>query len=295
MAQSGAFGQQYNQPSYYGEQQQATALPPSQAYEYLDEASGQVMVYDPANGMSYTPEQYQQLIQQQSQPPLPPPPQQQHQHQQPQYQQPQQPTYQQQPVQQWGEPQAPVFQNATNSAAYGMSQHQQQPQFSSAAAPAATPKAPAAAPSRIDPKQIPRPAYTNSEPVKFFTRAGACPPPSNSNFVAIDEGNASPRFMRLTCNHIPSTPELVDASRIAVGAVIQPLANVGREEEAVPAVDFGPAGPLRCSRCKAYVNPFFKFTEGGRSFVCNMCDQKNEGMLPCQSPMQCAECVPRHL
>ena len=73
--------------------------------------------------------------------------------------------------------------------------------------------------------------------------------------VAIDEGNASPRFMRLTCNHIPSTPELVDASRIAVGAVIQPLANLGRDEEPVPVVDFGASGPLRSDAAIAKRQP----------------------------------------
>jgi protein transport protein SEC24 len=55
---------------------------------------------------------------------------------------------------------------------------------------------------------------------------------------------------------------------------MQPLANLGRDEEPVPVVDFGAPGPLRCGRCKAYVNPFFKFVDGGRSFVCNLCDMK---------------------
>ena len=36
-------------------------------------------------------------------------------------------------------------------------------------------------------------------------------------------------------------------------------------------VDFGPAGPLRCQRCKAYVNPFMTFVNGGREASCNFC------------------------
>jgi hypothetical protein len=215
--------QQYDQQAQYGQQQQAQydqqqpyiqpAQAPNAPYEYQAD-NGAIMVYDPSNGMSYTPEQYQQMLQPQ-----------------PQYQQQQQPQHAMpQNQNQWGEPQQPVFGQpqqqqqqfqGTNPAAYGLSQPQQQQQQQ-------TPKAPAPAPSRIDPKQIPRPSYSISEPVKFFTRAGACPPPANSNFVAIDEGNASPRFMRLTCNHIPSTPELVDASRIAVGAVIQVCARAVR-------------------------------------------------------------------
>ena len=36
-------------------------------------------------------------------------------------------------------------------------------------------------------------------------------------------------------------------------------------------VSFGEAGPLRCTRCRAYVNPFMRWVENGRRFVCNFC------------------------
>ena len=36
-------------------------------------------------------------------------------------------------------------------------------------------------------------------------------------------------------------------------------------------VDFGPSGPLRCQRCKAYVNPFMTFVNSGREVSCNFC------------------------
>ncbi|KAK7847496.1 protein transport protein sec24-like [Quercus suber] len=36
-------------------------------------------------------------------------------------------------------------------------------------------------------------------------------------------------------------------------------------------VDFGEIGPVRCSRCKAYINPFMKFIDQGRRFICNFC------------------------
>ncbi len=39
----------------------------------------------------------------------------------------------------------------------------------------------------------------------------------------------------------------------------------------MPVVDYGEAGPMRCSRCRAYVNPFFTFVNRGRTFVCNLC------------------------
>lgn len=36
-------------------------------------------------------------------------------------------------------------------------------------------------------------------------------------------------------------------------------------------VDLGPGGPVRCSECKAYMNPHMQFIEGGRKFRCNFC------------------------
>jgi hypothetical protein len=30
-------------------------------------------------------------------------------------------------------------------------------------------------------------------------------------------------------------------------------------------------GPIRCSRCKAYINPFMRFIDQGKHFVCNLC------------------------
>ena len=148
-------------------------------------------------------------------------------------------------------------------------------------------QAPVQPPPRIDPKQIPRPVYPSQavDIVKYFTRSGVCPPPSVAPFLVIDEGNCSPRFMRLTTNHIPANAELVDQTHISVGAVIQPLANIASEEDPICLVDFGPAGPLRCVACRCYVNPFFKFIDGGKFFICNMCDLKNEVPRDYQRPL----------
>lgn len=36
-----------------------------------------------------------------------------------------------------------------------------------------------------------------------------------------------------------------------------------------------PSGPLRCGRCRAYINPFMRFTDYGRKFTCNFCGNIN--------------------
>ncbi|KAK5794400.1 hypothetical protein PVK06_035623 [Gossypium arboreum] len=41
-------------------------------------------------------------------------------------------------------------------------------------------------------------------------------------------------------------------------------------------VDFGESGPVRCSRCKGYINPFMKFIDQERKFICNLCDDPQE-------------------
>lgn len=47
------------------------------------------------------------------------------------------------------------------------------------------------------------------------------------------------------------------------------------EQAPVPVIDCGVKGPLRCTRCRSYVNPFCKFIENGAKFQCNMCKFSN--------------------
>ena len=46
--------------------------------------------------------------------------------------------------------------------------------------------------------------------------------------------------------------------------------------EPIPVVNFGGAGVVRCDSCRAYINPFVQFMEGGRSWKCNMCGKVNQ-------------------
>lgn len=53
----------------------------------------------------------------------------------------------------------------------------------------------------------------------------------------------------------------------------------GPPTDPIPIVDFakvGRFGVVRCRRCRAYVNPFFQFTNGGRKMVCNVCHSQND-------------------
>ncbi|KAI9342470.1 Sec23/Sec24 trunk domain-containing protein [Zopfochytrium polystomum] len=141
---------------------------------------------------------------------------------------------------------------------------------------------PAAPRSRIDPNQIPSPLLVQEkdqlmhETNFFSTFSREMPPLASSRFSAVDEGNCNPRFMRLTTYQIPCTDELLTSSMLPLGAVIQPFADLAVTERPLDVVDFGESGPVRCRRCKSYVNPYYQFIDGGRKFVCNLCSADTE-------------------
>ncbi|KAG5522495.1 hypothetical protein RHGRI_034613 [Rhododendron griersonianum] len=138
--------------------------------------------------------------------------------------------------------------------------------------------APMAGPSKIDPNQIPRPIPSISV-ILHETRQGNqanLPPPATSDYIVKDTGNCSPRYMRCTINQIPCTVDLLTTSGMQLALMVQPLALPHPSEEPIQLVDFGESGPVRCSRCKGYVNPFMKFIDQGRRFVCNLCGYTDE-------------------
>ena len=42
------------------------------------------------------------------------------------------------------------------------------------------------------------------------------------------------------------------------------MAKVAKDEIEPPMTDFGPTGPVRCIRCKAYMCSLMQFIDGGR-------------------------------
>ncbi|CAH8307444.1 unnamed protein product [Eruca vesicaria subsp. sativa] len=133
-------------------------------------------------------------------------------------------------------------------------------------------------PSKVDLNQIPRPG-TSSGQIVYETRQGNQanpPPPATVDYVARDTGNCSPRYMRCTIHQIPCTVDLLSTSGMQLALIIQPLALSHPSEEPIQVVDFGESGPVRCSRCKGYINPFMKFVDHGRKFICNLCGYTDE-------------------
>ncbi|KAI9722846.1 MAG: COPII coat Sec23p-Sfb3p heterodimer component [Chrysothrix sp. TS-e1954] len=135
---------------------------------------------------------------------------------------------------------------------------------------------------KVDPEQVPSVSLARDAAAQYYldhvypTMEHHLPPPSSVPFVAVDQGNASPKIARLTLNHIPSTAEALNSTALPLGLIIQPLAPRQDGELEIPVIDFGETGPPRCRRCRAYINPFMVFRAGGNKFICNMCTFPND-------------------
>jgi protein transport protein SEC24 len=146
------------------------------------------------------------------------------------------------------------------------------------------PAQPATSPGRrtLDPDQMPSPIQVMEEDQKanggfFDTREkGQTPPLVTTQFVTRDYGNASPRLIRSTMYYVPSSEEMRKQTGVPFGLVISPLAKAGVDEVEPPVTDFGPSGPVRCIRCKAYMSSLMQFIDGGRRFQCAFCKATTE-------------------
>lgn len=142
--------------------------------------------------------------------------------------------------------------------------------------------------SKISSAQMPNVVAVREADQARFSAAGASsffqssmvsdvlPPLPTTKVPIFDDGNCSARFMRPTMYHLPASEDLAFSCKIPLAMVIQPFAKQHPQEHPVPVVDFGESGPLRCNRCRSYINLFVRFVRGGRQFECNICSMVND-------------------
>lgn len=121
-------------------------------------------------------------------------------------------------------------------------------------------------------------------PKLFLTFANVAPPDLTTQFYAVDQGTALAKFMRLTMYYVPETEQLRAGTKLPLAVTIRPFAPLYDGESPVPTVDMRRLdhplddpldnGPIRCRRCRAYVNPLMQFTALGH-FSCNICQFPN--------------------
>ena len=141
----------------------------------------------------------------------------------------------------------------------------------------------------MNPDSMPRPPLKDAEaPAAFVTvclaRQGEegevtrhpAPPPAGTRYEVRDRGSCGPRFMRLSLNSLPADPRMLAGSALHMDVLVTPLARMEPGDDPIPVVDMGYMGPPRCARCNAYINPFMRWIDGGKRFVCNLCAAINE-------------------
>ncbi|KAG8701649.1 COPII coat Sec23p-Sfb3p heterodimer component [Ceratobasidium sp. 394] len=137
--------------------------------------------------------------------------------------------------------------------------------------------------SRIDPSQVPSPvnAWQADQAIwdesTFMTCASSqTVPSSSSEYVAVDQGNSAPRFIRLSTYAMPFSHDLASGCHLPIAAMVQPFAQQPDNEVPVPVVDFGETGPPRCQACRAYINAWCTWTSAGQKWICNLCQEATE-------------------
>ncbi|XP_046852645.1 protein transport protein Sec24D-like isoform X2 [Xenia sp. Carnegie-2017] len=136
---------------------------------------------------------------------------------------------------------------------------------------------------RIDPDQIPSPIQVMKDDQNNFNDAafntsirGRVPPLVTTKCVIRDDGNCSPQYIRSTLYNVPNNQDVLKASGVPFAVSLSPFAESLQDENPLQLVNHGVNGPVRCNRCKAYMNPFMQFIDGGRRFVCNICNYSSE-------------------
>ena len=86
--------------------------------------------------------------------------------------------------------------------------------------------------------------------------------------------NCSSEYISTTTNIFPSNIETLNQLSLPISISLCPLKNTGMD---IPLVDYGVNNIPRCpnSNCRAYLNPFVKFINGGEKWICNFCDHIN--------------------
>lgn len=91
--------------------------------------------------------------------------------------------------------------------------------------------------------------------------------------AVVDLHSCDPGYLRPTTTCVPNSSALRSRWHLPLGIIVQPLSSTARP---VPVSHTDASEIVRCKRCRTYINPFITWTDGGRRFSCNVCEQVND-------------------
>lgn len=90
----------------------------------------------------------------------------------------------------------------------------------------------------------------------------------------MDDYNSDKSLLRLTTDRMPATSQIAQDCCIPLAITVKPYGEMPTGEE-IPATSFGKNSIIRCGDCRAYVNPFVRFENNGKEWICNFCQNRN--------------------
>lgn len=122
----------------------------------------------------------------------------------------------------------------------------------------------------------------------FYSFQNVSPLMAGTQYHAVDQGTATPKFIRSTMYNMPESENLRRATKLPVAISVRPFAPLLASEEPVPVVDMSTlgafsarddydVGPPRCNRCRTFINPSMTFS-GANRFICNICQFPNNSV-----------------
>ncbi|KAJ7131169.1 Sec23/Sec24 trunk domain-containing protein [Mycena epipterygia] len=84
--------------------------------------------------------------------------------------------------------------------------------------------------------------------------------------------DVSAMYQSSTLKAVPKTEGLLHEIKIPLGLVVSPYRTLADGEEPVPIVEDVIA---RCRTCRAYINPYVQFIDGGNRWRCSLCAASN--------------------
>ncbi|ORY21598.1 hypothetical protein BCR39DRAFT_553330 [Naematelia encephala] len=108
----------------------------------------------------------------------------------------------------------------------------------------------------------------------------APPPPAllppNASVTQSPYSQPDPSYQRCTLNAMPTTQSLLNKSKLPLALVMAPYRSFRESDGDIPVPVVEDSVIARCRRCRAYINPYVKFIEGGNRWKCCMCGLSNE-------------------